>query len=218
LLSADGQTLYIAPTTGNYIYKIDVSVPQLPSDNHIIVNGASFESNSGNTPNVSENPHEIMISPDHTKYFVTCSFSNTVRVLDLNTDQLIGTIPVGVYPQEMSISNDPSTPYIYVTCMEDTATYPGNRGSVYIFNWQTNTVVGHVNTGWQPHGLAVNDDKKEVFIANRNVMTGGPAPHHSTSCGGRNGYFTLIDMNTNLLIPGSKTEIIVDPYSVMYRR
>ncbi|HET6992594.1 MAG TPA: hypothetical protein VFJ43_14770, partial [Bacteroidia bacterium] len=214
IISPDGNTLYVSPTVGNFIYKIDISVPQAISWDHIIINGDQFES----TSSLSENPHEVAFSPDGTKYFVTCSGTNVVRVMNLANDSLMTTLPVGVYPQEMSVSNDPSTPYIYVTCMEDTATYPGNRGSVYVLNWQTNTVVAHVNTGWQPHGIAVNDDRKQVLVANRNVVTGGPAPHHSTSCGGRNGYFTLIDMNSNQIVPGSKTEVIVDPYGAAYRR
>jgi YVTN family beta-propeller protein len=101
--------------------------------------------------------------------------------------------------------------------MEDTVTYQGNRGSVSVLNWQTNTFVCSVNTGWQPHGIAVNDDKKTVLVSHRNIMLGGPAPHHSTSCIGRNGYFTLIDMNTNQLIPNSDTELTVDPYSAIYK-
>ncbi|CAN5240202.1 hypothetical protein BH09BAC5_BH09BAC5_11400 [soil metagenome] len=213
-ISPDGNTLYVIPTVGNYIYKIDISIPQLPSWDHIIINGDAFETSSS----TSENPHELAFSPDHSKYFVTSSYSNMVRVLDANTDQLITSIPVGVYPQEIEESDDPNYPYMYISCMEDTATYPGNRGSVYIINWQTNTLVGSVNTGWQPHGIAVNTDKKEVLVANRNIMTGGPAPHHSTSCVGRNGFFTLIDMNTQHLIPGSKTELTVDPYGATYRR
>jgi YVTN family beta-propeller protein len=215
MVSADGNTLYLIPTQGNFIYKVDISLPQFPSVDQIIINGDAFVNTQAHT----EDPHEMIFSPDGTKYFVTCSWSNCVRVMDAATDQLLATIPIGVYPQEISLSPDPNTPYAYVTCMEDNVTYgPSNRGSVFIFNWQTNAVVGSVNTGWQPHGIAVDDDKKQVFVANRNVAPGGPAPHHSTSCVGRNGYFTLIDMNTQHLITGSKTELIVDPYGAVYRR
>ena len=102
--------------------------------------------------------------------------------------------------------------------MEDTATYPGNRGSISVINWQTNAFVTSVNSGFQPHGITVDDDRHVVFVANRDNDPNGPAPHHTTSCGGRNGYFTLIDMNTNTLISGSKTELITDPYGAIYRR
>ena len=50
-----------------------------------------------------------------------------------------------------------------------------------------------------------------------NAATGGPAPHHTTDCGGRNGYLTLIDLNTLTLLPSFKTELTPDPYSAAYR-
>jgi YVTN family beta-propeller protein len=213
-VTPDGNFLYLTCLAGNYIHKMDISVPQLPSDNQIEIDGLSI----GATNNNQECSHDILLSPDGTKAFITCQKSNMIRVVDVATDQLIGSIPVGIYPQEMAISADPSTPYLYVTCMEDTATYPGNRGSISVVNWQTNTFVTSINSGFQPHGITVNDDKHVVLVANRDFSPGGPAPHHATSCAGRNGYFTLIDMQTNTLIPGSKTELVVDPYSAAYRR
>jgi DNA-binding beta-propeller fold protein YncE len=138
--------------------------------------------------------------------------------MDATTDALIASIPVGIYPQELAVSSDPSTPYLYVTCMEDTATYPGTRGSVSIINWQSNAFITSVNSGYQSHGITVNDDLHVVLVANRNAFVGGPAPHHTTSCAGRDGNFSLINMLSNMVIPTSKTELIVDPYSAAYRR
>ncbi len=214
-VSPDGNYLYLTCLNGNFVYRVDLSLPQLPSIDQEIIDGSAVALN-----NNSENSHDILFSPDGTKYFVTCQHSNVIRVMDYTVDPnvLIATIPVGVYPQEMAISTDPATPYLYVTCMEDTSTYPGTRGSVAIINYQTNTFVTSVNSGYQPHGIAVDDDRKMVIVSNRNAVVGGPAPHHSTSCVGRNGYFSIINMNTNTLLSGSKTELIVDPYSAVYRR
>jgi len=211
-ISPDGNTLYVTCNFGNFIYKVDITFPQLPDINKIIIDGVSTQPLNTN----SENGHEIIFSPDNTKYFITSEHSNTLRIMDVATDQLIASIPVGVFPQEMSISED--RPFLYITCMEDTATYPGQRGSVYIVNWQTNTLVGHVYSGYQPHGLVVDDDAGVVMIANRNVAAGGPAPHHATNCGGKNGYVTFIDMNTQQLVPGRRIEVAVDPYACSYRR
>lgn len=216
VITADGNFLYLTCLTGNFVYRVDISLPQLPSVDQQVIDGTSTPILNG----LSENGHDILFSPDGTKYFVTCEHTDKVRIMDATTDPntLIATIPVGNKPQEMAISSDPSTPYLYVTCMEDTGTYPGNRGSVAVINWMTGSLVTTVNTGYQPHGVTVDDDRKIVVVVNRNNSVSGPAPHHTTSCIGRNGDFSLIDMNTNTLIPSSKTELIVDPYSAAYRR
>ncbi|CAN5912417.1 hypothetical protein BH11BAC7_BH11BAC7_14400 [soil metagenome] len=216
-ITPDGHYLYLTCLQGNYVYRVDISIPQLPDVEKMVIDGSGVPNNNSFT---GENTHDILFSPDGTKYFVTCQNTNLVRIMDATTDPntLIATIPVGTYPQEMAVSEDFSTPYLYVTCMEDQNTYPGYRGSVAVINWVTGALVTTVNTGYQPHGVTIDDGRNIAFVTNRNSTIGGPAPHHSTSCGGRNGYFSLIDMNTNTLIPGSKTELIVDPYSAVFRR
>ena len=208
-ISPDGNFLYVTTTAGNFIYKFDAN--DLSNFDQIVIDGVSPLP----LPVHSEDGHEIAFAPDGTKYFITCQGSNNVRCFDFNTDTMIATIPVGVYPQEISISQN--TPYGYVTCMEDTATYPGKRGSVYCFNWQTNTVVGSVYTGHQPHGIAVDDDRELVIVANRNVTPGGPAPHHSSACAGRNGSVAFIDMQTFTLMGERSLELSVDPYACLFR-
>lgn len=209
-ISPDGNFLYVTCNQGNYVYKIDVADPQNPDINKVVIDGTTIPINAP-----SENGHEIMFSPDGSKYFVTSQHSNFVRIMNAANDSLLASVSVGIYPQEMDVSE--TTPYLYVSCMEDTVSFLGHRGSVAVINWQTHQLVTTINTGWQSHGVAVNDEKSIVFITNRNVVPGGPAPHHSGACAGRNGYFTLIDMNSNTLIPGSKTELAVDPYSAVYR-
>ena len=211
LISPDGNSLFVTTTSGNFIYKFDITDPTSPSWDQIIIDGVStFPSNVS-----SENGHEVVFTPDGTKYFVTCSGTNFVRAFDAATDALIATIPVGVYPQEMAIATN--SPYLYITCMEDTTTFPGKRGSVYVINWETNSVVESIYTGHQPHGIALDEDKQIVFVANRNVVSGGPAPHHASVCGGRNGYVSFIDMTMQTLLVGRNIELSVDPYACLMR-
>ena len=186
-LSKDNHYLYVTAQFGNYIYKVDVSNPLVPDINTITVDGSA-----NIIPSSSYDPHEVAFNPDGTKYFVTCQHSNEVRVFDATNDVLIATIPVGNYPQEISFSKN--TPYAFVTCTEDSTSFPGKRGSVAIINYQTNSFVKTVFTGWQPHGVAVDDEKNLVYVVNRNANTNGPAPHHSSDCGGRNGYVSFIDI------------------------
>lgn len=165
------------------------------------------------------NSHELRFTPDGSKYFVTCQGTDEVRVFDASNDALIKIIPVGNAPSELSFSK--TTDHLFVTCMDDTITFPGKRGSVAIIDYETNTIEKFIYTGHQPHGIEVDDEKKLVYVINRNATKDGPAPHHSNECGGRNGNVSFIDLNTlNMLSSGSSTkkvEISVDPYSVAIR-
>jgi YVTN family beta-propeller protein len=215
-VTQDGTTLYVTSQYGNHLSKIYLS--DLSYDN-VTVDGSLTPNNTGNT----YDPHEIIFSPDESYYYVTCQSSNDVRVFRKSDDHLEAVIPVGITPLEMAMSA--THPYLYVSCMEDSLV-AGKRGFVYVINYNTNTVVTRVYTGWQPHGLAVDDDKGVVYVANRNVNAGGPAPHHTSGCG-TNGYVTIIDMNTNQLLQiqlhdGTnyqyKNEVLADPYFIAYRR
>ena len=151
-------------------------------------------------------PHEVAFSPDGTKYFVTCQQTDDVKVFNAANDQFITSIPTADYPQEMSFSN--TTNYLFVSCM-------GIDNSVTVIDYINLTPVKNIFTGYAPHGISVDDTHNCVFVTNRNLATsGGPLPHHTSACGGRNGYMTAIDLTTLELIPNYKHELSVDPYGL----
>ncbi|HUM47962.1 MAG TPA: YncE family protein, partial [Chitinophagales bacterium] len=184
-------TLYVTAQYGNFIYKIDITNPSFPVIDQVVLK-------PGQQPNTIQgtlDPHELMLSNDESKYFVTCEASDEVRVMDANTDTLIAIIPVGNYPVEMAMSK--THPYLFVTCMEDPCSEPVCKGSVYVIDYNTLTVVKVLQSGlFEPHGVAVDDGEGIVIVSNRNVNPSGPAPHHVSDCGGRNGYMKFIDLNT----------------------
>ncbi len=209
--SPTGKTLYVTAQTGNFIYKIDVSDPANPAVNEI-----SLQAGIPPIKSSSLDVHEIIFSPDESKYFVSCQKSNEVRVMNTANDSLLAVIAVGIFPQEMGISESKS--YLFVTCPEDTVSFPGVRGSVGIIDYQNLQLIKKVNAGFQPHGIAVDDARQLVVIANRNVTLSGPAPHHPGSCGGRNGYLTFLDMNSLQMIVGKRLELAPDPYTAAVRK
>ncbi len=195
-----GNFLYVTGQLSNVIYKWNVSDPMNPEYDVITIN-----SSGGNVAQ----PHNITFSPDGTKYFITCQHRDEVRVFNASDDSFLAAIPTGVFPLEMSIS--PSRNLLFVSNEE------GN--SVTVIDINTLTAIKTIETGFQPHGLAVDEVENVVYVANRNTpSSGGPAPHHTSTCGGRNGYLTIIDMNTLELQPGFKMELSVDPYSVMVKK
>ncbi len=214
----DGRWLYLSSQSGNFINKIDLTDPFYNYD-PVLLQPGEIKSTSPRY-----DPHEMMLSPDGSRYFVSCQKSNEVRVFRTSDDSLIAVIPTGEKPQEFSISN--SKPYLFVTCTEDLLS-AGRKGSVYIIDYNTISLVDVLYTGFQPHGISVDDDHQCVYVTHLNADSDGPAPHHSSGCGGRNGYLTVIDMNTlqlyrKTLSDGStfqyKNELLSYPYFVDYKK
>ena len=199
-------TLYLLSQKNNLFYKLDIADPLNNPDFSLPINF--------NGAIASLEAHDIKFSPDGNSYYITCQKTNEVRVYSRFNDLLIATILVGGYPQELSFST--TTDYLFITCMEDETTFAGKVGSVAVINYKTNTLVKSIYTGTQPHGIAVDDAKKLVYVANRNATTKGPAPHHTSLCGGRNGTVSVIDLNT-LTLTNKKIEVSVDPYFVDIR-
>lgn len=207
-LNAKGDTLYVTSTTGNFIFKIPVNSP------------GDFEhiSLEPPTPPITSSafaPHDIAFSPDSLYYYITCPASNEVRVMRVSDDALIAAIPTGGYPLELAFSK--TKPYLFVTCEHDLTAPETNRGAVSVINYNTNTEVKRLRLYMsEPHGIAVDDENGLVYVANRNIL-GGSVPHHSTSCGGTNGFISFIDMETLTVIPNKRIEVAVDPYSIAVR-
>lgn len=218
-ITADGHYLYLSSQTGNFINKVDLTDSIFYSSEKITLVPGSFPSTSS-----SLDPHEIFSSPDGTKYFVSCQKTNEVRVFHTSNDSLLKIIPVGEKPQEFDVSS--THPYLFVTCTEAQVN-ASQRGLVYVINYNDFNIVTTIYTGYQPHGIAVDDAEDLVYVANLNYDSNAPAPHHVTACGGKNGNLSIINMNTlqmyrKTLSDGSnfqyKNELLSFPYFVSLRK
>jgi len=207
--SADFKTMYVTEEYGNHIFRVAVDGQNITNIGFPIPLSANASD--------SLDPHQIIFSPDFSKYFVSCQLSNEVRVMDAATNTLIQAIPVGTKPQEFAVSK--THPYLFVTCMEDGSAFPKSKGSVYVINYNTLQVVKVLQDGmlYQPHGIQVDDENGWVIIPNTNANPNGPAPHHVSYCGGRNGFVRLVDLNTLGFLPDYKAEVSVNPYEVAVR-
>jgi len=195
-------TFFVTAQYGNFVHKFSLNGGSIDK---ISIDGDPV------TTNHVRDPHEIIMSPDHSKYFLTCEASNEVRVMDAYADTLIKAIPVGIFPQEMAVSR--TKPYVLVTCMEDSSAYAGFKGSVYVINYNTLESTRIDGKFYQPHGIAIDDKNGTFFVASRNVNPNGPAPHHSSSCSGRNGWYNIYNLNTLQPADSRRFEVTVEPYS-----
>lgn len=206
-LTPNNDTLYVTCQDESKLLKIPVND---------VINYEEIDLVQGNSAGPFQlQPHEVTFSPDFSRYFVTCQNSNVnqVRVFNSHNDSLIGIIPVGLVPLEMSVS--PSTNKLFVSNQEDN-TFPGTTGSVSVIDMATLTEITKIKAGWQPHGIIVDEKDKVVYVANRN-FAGGNAPHHPAGCIGKNGYLSKIDLNTLQVDLSFRPEVSVDPYAITVR-
>lgn len=201
--NAGFDTFFVTGQFGNTVYKFSngynkkISIDKEPLTT----------TSSDNTPD----PYDIIMSPDYTKYFLACEKSNEVRIMDAHADTIIKVIPVGIQPQGLAISK--KQPYLFVTCMEDNILLSGFKGSVYVINYNTLEVVKKIEDKfYQPHAITINDKSDIVYIFSRNQNYNGPAPHHKGPCSGRNGYYSIYDINTLAPANNKRYEVLVDPF------
>ena len=203
--NAGGDTFYVTEQYGNMLYKIAENGSFLK----ITVNSNPPVATGSGQPAL----HGIIMTPSHDKYFVTCEESNEVRVMNAATDQLMQAIPVGARPQEMAIST--TKPYVFVSCLDENNTSSLYKGAVYIINYNTHEIVKKISDRYyMPHALTVDDQNGMLYVFSRNLDLNGPQPHHhSATCAGRSGYYSVYDFNKLEPLNNRRYEVTIDPYS-----
>jgi DNA-binding beta-propeller fold protein YncE len=203
-------TFFVTELIGNTIYRIAAS----GAHEKISIDGTTPTQAPG-----KPDPYKILMAPDYTKYFVSCAGSNELRVMDAHADTLIKVIPVGKKPQEMAFSRDAATPYLFISCEEDSNANPTYRGSVYIINYKTYEVVEQIRDRYfMPHALAVDDQNGMLYVFSRNIDPSGPAPHHNSStCEGRSGYYSIYNFKERKPLNNRRYELTVDPHAADVR-
>lgn len=204
-LNAANDTIYITKQSGNYIYKIDTGFTSI---NTAVLDVA------GTAPVGSPllDPHEIVFSPDGSRYFVSCQGSNEVRVMQTAGDVFLYAIQTGKYPSEMIISAQRNK--LYVTCMEEPTPNPKIKGCVSMIDVSSYSE-SRFPVGYEPHGIGIDEVNRVLIVSNRNILASGPTPHHTGVCG-RNGFVNYFNINTMQLL-SKKTEVASDPYSLTVR-
>ena len=210
-------TFYSTLQYGNAIIKYSFR-PFFPS--YISVNGMPIGTLGDSSNHATPNPHQILMLPDHSRYFVTCQQTGMVSVFDTrgitHSDTLIAQIPVGKYPQEMDISL--SKGYLFVACMTDPSNPPPHLGTVYVIDYNT-LVVKTILKGdfYEPHDVAVDDQDGLLYIPSRNADATGIPSHHATACGGNAGWYSVYDLNTLQPADNKRYEVTNDPYAISAR-
>ena len=102
-------------------------------------------------------PIEMAFSPDGRCLYVVCQASDELRVVDLRSGKVVGSVPVGHVPRGIALS--PDGRQIYVTnAWSDT---------VSVIDAATLKVVRTLPTGFEPTGIVCDRSGKTLYVANR---------------------------------------------------
>jgi DNA-binding beta-propeller fold protein YncE len=142
---------------------------------------------------VAGNPNKMILNRDQSRLFVCCDNSDTVAVIDTNTDRIVDAVrttapesiltPIDKYrgsaPNSLALSPDETQ--LYVT--------NGGTNSVAIIKLSSlkPVVVGLLPTGYYPNAVSLSGDGRRLFIVNGKSLS-GPNPKFSRKSRGTNQY------------------------------
>jgi DNA-binding beta-propeller fold protein YncE len=203
-------TFFVTEMTGNTVYKI----PASGGYSKVSIDGTS-PGRGGGKPN----PYGILMAPGYGKYFLSCPGTDEVRVMDARADTLLKAIKVGKKPQGLAMSQNPATPYLFVSCEDEGNTIPIYKGSVYVINYLDYSIVAKISERYyMPHALTVDEQNGMLYVFSRNIDPDGPVPHHSSSvCAGRSGYYSIYDFRALKPLNNKRYEVSVDPFAADVR-
>lgn len=205
VLNAQENKIYVGAQYGNYITEIDTSFS--------VNNDISLQNGVSPSPVSLLDVHDLILSKNNADLLITCQKSNEVRVFNVSTQSVTAIISTGKYPQEIVYAA--STDQYFVSCTYDSTSFSGSTGVITRIN-ALNYSTTNIKCGAQPHGIAVDENKRLLYVLSRNVLSTGPAPHHTSQCNGRNGFVNFIDLNSYSLLT-KKYELSVDPYFIFAR-
>jgi phospholipase C len=107
------------------------------------------------------NPYGVAATPDGSEVWVTESGTNTVSVISTSTNEITGTVVVGVYPHGVAITPDGKTAYVANTGPN---TGPGGSETISVVDVASQKQTGTVNVGEAPQLVAVSPDGSLAFV------------------------------------------------------
>ena len=102
-------------------------------------------------------PIEMALSPDGRLIYVVCQGSDEVRVIDAQTNKVMGSVGVGRVPRGIAVS--PDGRQLYVTNAWSDTVSVIDAGSLQ--------VVQTLSTGFEPTGIVIDRGGVALYVANR---------------------------------------------------
>jgi len=131
---------------------------------------------------VGDGPNKMVLSADERRLYVANGNSDSISVIDTDSDTVLGTIPLsrpgdrlkGANPNSLALSNDQR--FLFATL--------GGENAVAMVDLASLRVIGRIPTGWYPNSVSVSADGKRLFIVNGKSNAGpNPSNGRTTAAG-----------------------------------
>jgi YVTN family beta-propeller protein len=110
---------------------------------------------------VGQSPHSILRHPTKPLLFNVNYDSNSLSVIDTNSNKVIKTIPPASHPQDITLSADGE--HIYIAAVDENA--------IQVFSMKTMDIVSRVPVGKAPTSVSVSRDGRQAYVTNLNDGT-----------------------------------------------
>ncbi len=127
---------------------------------------------------VGSQPNKILLSPDSRLLYVANGNSDSVSVIDTNSDRVVQIISLsrpgekykGANPNSLALSPDGT---LYVTL--------GGENAIAQVNLRNGRVIGRIPTGWYPNSVSVSRDGKSLYVVNAKSNSGSNPSNPNSS-------------------------------------
>ncbi|MEO8660457.1 MAG: bifunctional YncE family protein/alkaline phosphatase family protein, partial [Bryobacteraceae bacterium] len=176
-INADGSVAYVTNWGGRVTGPGDVTAPTgtAPDADRVAVDARGVASNGSVTRidlltktvthqiPVDLHPNGITWDEARARVYVANSNSDSVSVIDSQTQRVVRTIPIqpfsertaGVAPGAVAVA--PNGAYVYVAC--------GGINAIAVIEASTGKIAGLIPTAWYPNSIAVSADGKRIAVS-----------------------------------------------------
>jgi YVTN family beta-propeller protein len=112
---------------------------------------------------VEINPYATVLSRDGRRLFVSNWASESVSVIDTNTNKVIRTLHVGMNPNDMKLAADGR---LFVACSNDNTIHVIDTKTLEVVERLSTTLTPLAPEGSTPDAIEIDDKRKLLYVAN----------------------------------------------------
>ncbi len=179
-LSRDEKKLYVANASGDNISEIDLVNLRVER---------TIQISPGLVPigKPRYEPYHVLLSEDGKRLYVSCRLAGDVRVIDIESGEVIDSVATGKRPQIIAL--EPGGGRLWVPHQGDNTV-----AIVDVESWEVESVVSKLVE--QPHAIAFSPDGRKAYVTCENQGGAGGTHHPTQGNAAIPGILYIIDVNT----------------------